>query len=468
MPVDTPLTIRERRHVTDVILGMVATIFQSGTTSAQLSSLLNYISFNADYEWEQGSQQSQIGRNPNIRVGTRLERHLTTVKASTILSVLLKARPINPDLVSSLDSCCGGPQGNVSWILSTLVNTFDDEIRSIGIRCLADYMDILVSRGDTLLHYLSEDRKDEPGREGGRRGNTARKLSVKFTSVGKSLSTAIGGQVLSTVLPTTKPVSIDIVYKLLWHLLKCHRARMGRHTHTALIYLLVEDRGYRDATESLMEELVVADNVLHTGYRLCLKHDRNLLLEVESVTGKRLRQNSAVNMVLRLLRFLPNKWKEKWLLDLVTLTLTCPANIPVLVEDPDWQPSLFHVVSDTVEEINAKHGPQEDEPETKTTNEALGSTDESDRIIKEVRSGELLGVNNLSLSTPEDQVRMQARFNLSLKLYSILLGYCFRQGGEKVSSERKTLVSQSETQSNPILDRASTQWNRRRLWSGFA
>lgn len=431
---NTQLTVQERRHAVDVILGMVATIFRGGTTSSQLTSLLNYISYNADYEWEQGSQQSQVGSSPNLRLGTRLERHLTTIKASTLLSILLKARPTNPELVSGLDLCCGGSQGTVSWILATLVNTFDDEVRSIGIRCLADYMDILASKADTLLHHVPEVISDEGGLPSRRVGKTARKLSVTFTSVGKTLSEAIGGgQALAT---STKPVSIDIVYKLLWHLLKCHRTRLAKKTHAALIYLLVEDRGYTATTETLMKELVVADNVLQTGYKLSLKHDRILIVEIESISGKRLRQTTAINMILRLLRFLPASWKEKWLLDLAMLVHTCPSNIPILVEGTDWQPSLFHVVSDTVEEISAKHGSQDEKHDTRSvepnrkTSDDKESWDEADSMLKEVRSGELLDQN---MSTPEDQVRMQARFNLSLKLYSTLLGYCFRQGGEKVS-----------------------------------
>lgn len=417
-------------------------MLQSGTTSGQLVPLLNYISFNADYDWEQGSRLSQAGMNPNIRSGTRLERHISTVKASTILGVLLKARPIDSELQSSLVSCYGSSQGFLSWILSTLVNTFDDEIRAIGIKCLADCMDTHVAKGDTV-NSVPDENSDESARMGSRPvGNSSRKMSVTLTSVGKSLSTAIGGQVLSTVMQTTKPVSIDIIHKLLWHLLKCHRARMGRHTHTALIYLLVEVAGNREARESLMEDFVIPDSVLQIGYRLSLKHDHDLAREIEAVAGRRLRHTTAINLVLRLLRFLPNNWKEKWLLDFVTLTHTCPANIQALVNDPDWQPSLFHVISDCLEEINAKHGSQKVQSATITTSEEIydNTAEINDEMygntaVKEVRSGELLSFADLSLSTPEDQVRMQARFNLALKLYSTLLAYCFRQGGEKVSYE---------------------------------
>ena len=451
---------------------MVATILQSGTTPAQLSALVNYISFNADYEWEQGSRQSHAGIDPNIREGTRYERHQANTIASTVLSVLLKARPINLDLISSLASCCGGPQAVLSWILSTLVNTFDDEMRSVGIRCLVDYMDSIVSKADALQYTVQDDAKDE-GRASGheigktsrrmaealtgvgkslstargghgdglRKGsglaieNATRRVSVTLTNVGKTLSTAIGGQMM---LPA-KAVSLEIVYKLLWHLLKSHRARMGRKTHMALNYMLVEGIGHLDTTESLMEQLVVPDTDLHIGYRLNLKRDQDLLLEIESVAGKRLRKNMGINMVLRLLRFLPSTWKDNWLLELVTSTRTCTSNIQILVEDPDWQPSLFHVISDCIEDINTKYNARATlsgamDP-TETADGAHFRADLSDEAqnSKEVRS-EVFGAGEQSISTPDDHVQLQARFNLSLKLYCTLLGYCFRQGGEKVRS----------------------------------
>ena len=103
---DSSLTIQEHHHEVDAVLGMIATILQSGTTPAQLSALVNYISFNAGYEWEEGSRQSHAGVDPNIPDRTRYERHRANTKASTILGVLLKARPINLDLISSLVSCC--------------------------------------------------------------------------------------------------------------------------------------------------------------------------------------------------------------------------------------------------------------------------------------------------------------------------------------------------------------------------
>ena len=43
---------------------------------------------------------------------------------------------------------------------------------------------------------------------------------------------------LSGVLPGGR-VNAKVVYKLLWHLLKCHRERLGAATNAALMYLIV-------------------------------------------------------------------------------------------------------------------------------------------------------------------------------------------------------------------------------------
>ena len=138
-----------------------------------------------------------------------------------------------------------------------------------------------------------------------------------------------------------------------------------------------------------------------------------------------------INMVLRLLRFLPSTWKDNWLLELVTSTRTCTSNIQILVEDPDWQHSLFHVISDCLEEIYATYNTRASLPEIVDPIETSDVADRS-QILKEVRSGVSLGAGVQPTSTPDDHKELQARFNLSLKLYCTLLGYCFRQGGEKV------------------------------------
>jgi hypothetical protein len=431
------LTIRERRQIIDIILGMIAMIVNSGTPSSQLSSLLSYIAFNADYEWDKGSRRSKLGENPNIRIGTRLERHRANVKATAILCSILKARPAQMESIARITFCCGNPQIFMAWILSTLINTFDDEMRSIGIRCLADYIEILHSKPE-LLHYEVDDASNGlEGNVGGRlMGRNGKRMSDAFTSVGKTLTHAMGTQVLHSVNPTHKLVNIDIVYKLLWHLLKCHRARMGRATYTALLYLVVEDHLQRDLLSS---QLVLPDKILHLGYVLDLKQEQDSLQEIENVSGKMLRQNASMKMLLRLLRFLPTQWLDKWLFDLVRLIDTCPLNVKMLVEDPDWQSSLFHVLSDCLEEMRSKCKKKNSTTNKKAGFETLESLNLSfsERLleVKEVRSGELThSDDNLAVPEEEGLRSIQKRFDLSFKIYRVLLAHCFRSGGDEVSN----------------------------------
>lgn len=415
----SPLTILERRHIVDVILGMVATMLRFSAAPAHLSPLLNYISFNANYDLENGTAASKSGQNPNARFGTRLERHIATVKASTILCILLKARPPVPNIHQGLNACCDASNGIVSWILCTLVNSFDDEMRSIGIRCLADYLDSIECKIDLSSYSDKVDAASEPKELYA--PSNARKLPLSLGSVGKSLTNVMGGgQVLSNALPTSKKFGTDIVYKLLWHLLKCHRARMGGKTHAALLYLVLEDRGLTYNVESLVKGIVVPDTIFHAGYKLCLKHDYRSLLTMENVTGKRLRRSAAINMILRLLKFLSDDWKEKWLLNFVKLTSTCPGNKSIVVEGSDWQPALFHVVSEAVEQVNSTYcigSPAKTNEQKKSGGSTMNQLDRT------CASGQ---------DVSQDHLRIQAIYNLSLKLYSILLGHCFRQGDEQV------------------------------------
>ena len=441
---DSPLTVHERRHVVDIIFGMIANVMVVGATAAEMTPLINFISDNSEYEWEQASLQASRGIDPNLRAGSRKERHLSNLRASSVLFYLFHDRPSPPSLMLNFDSCCGGRQGAVSWILCCLVNSFDDEMRSMGIGCLADYLDVALPNGEKML--LEKGRPEVAPQVStlstSRVGNTAKRLSMSITSMGKGLAAIGSGQVLSSILPPTKPVGVDIVYKLLWHLLKCHRSRVGKKTHASLVYFLVEDRAVDFDCRARITEFVVSDEVLHSGSKLSLGLADALLLEAQSVRGKRLHKKEALNTILRLLRFLPNVWKEKWLHVIVELVTSNSANIGAVVACPEWQSSLFHVISDTLEEFSAKYGDNGKPTKFKelpskedADGDRLGPlTPVSPSSIREVRSGEVGDERGTPNRINDDPTRVEARFNLSLKLYAMLLAHSFRQSGEKVSS----------------------------------
>ena len=410
-----PLTINERRHAIDIILGMVATILVAGTNPTLLGPLIHYIANNVEYEREHAINDTANGRNPLKRTGERHERHLAVVKATSVLLFLLKGRPAARGLFASLTKICGGQHATSSWILCALVNSFDDELRSLGIRCLAEYLDVepdmKLGSDPSSQEYLNGNVL--PAAESSPKP-VGKRLSATFTNMGKGLAAIGGAPLLSSMIHPVNDGS-NISYKLLWHLLKSHRTRMGPKTHSSLVNFLLKDRGVVYDPAFLVRQVVVCDDILRTGCALNMNAVDTMLLECESESGKTLRQGQTLNIVLRLIRYLSDEWKEKWLLDLVDLITTCSSNLSVLVGCPEWQPSLFKLISDAVEELASEFEPK---PHFSESNAA-----------QEIASKEARTTSQTDNS--EGSKRVQARFDLSLKLYTGLLAYCFRQGGEK-------------------------------------
>lgn len=147
MPVDEqssqqPMNAIERHHAVNILLTMIFIMLSQGTSPTDLAPFLQFISFNLESEWEayllKGQQSEEKSVPPN-------ETNVTWC-ACTALLFLLQVRPCVPGLYESFASCCGGVQSGAGWILCSLVHSYDDEIRGIGIRCLAEYLDI-TSRG---------------------------------------------------------------------------------------------------------------------------------------------------------------------------------------------------------------------------------------------------------------------------------------------------------------------------------
>ena len=409
-----PLTLKERRHAFDIILGIIASVLVTGTNPTLLGPLINYISSNIDYEWELASQDAINGRR-SVRTGVRHERHLSAVKSTSVLLFLLKGRPPAPGICMSLSKICGGPYTASSWILCALVNSYDDELRSLGIRCFAEYMDMdpFKKRGSDTKSQEYVDPQDLKAIEGNAI-HVSKRLSVTITNMGKGLAAIGSAPLLSSIIQPSNEGN-RTAYKLLWHLLKSHKTRIGPKTHSALVNFLLYDRGVVYEPIFLIQQFVVSDDVFRTGYALNMNAVETLLLECESVSGKKLRQGPALNTILRLIRFLPEEWKERWLLDLVDFISSFPANLGLLVACSEWQPSLFHLISEAVEEIVMKYEAKPLSPESECQGEIIPSDLESSTH------------RNLT----GERGRVKARFDLSLKLYTALLGYCFRQGGEK-------------------------------------
>ena len=204
-------------------------------------------------------------------------------------------------------------------------------------------------------------------------------------------------------------LNIKIIYKLLWHLLKCHRERLGRNSYAALIYLIINDGSLPSSTIPI-SDIIVPNSERLGGFRLILDE---LDIQSSKVDPRQsIRNKSGASTVLRLIRFLPNEQKERWLFDILAFLLASSLSVSIILSCDDWQPVLFQLVAEVLEEIYGEDATD-------------GDGSDSDKGIQRSQSGQSM-VNTESLSKPS----VRTRYDLSLKLYATLLGHCVRQGDD--------------------------------------
>ena len=326
----TKLTASERNHLVDISLGIIFSILCVKVTSKQLSPLLQFISFNLDSEWEANNDRGISSKYSN---GTQTLRFDATVKACALLTILLQFRPVIPGLFDSLNVCLGDI---VSWLLCCLVNSHDDKVRSNGIKCFVALYDTLLT-GESFGSDQSSFAKQLFGMK--------HKAMQTFKNVGSGLG------VIPKVFQVS-PKSVGVAYKLLWYILKSHRYNIGHLSHNALLHALVKKDATTDCSQWLDDLFVVEDHVLRFGY-FFNSSPISLRNKNAQIDGKEwyLRNNFATATILELLRFLPVKDQEIWLFDLLTLVRVSPSCKNNFLDPFDWQHCLFHVASDTVEEL---------------------------------------------------------------------------------------------------------------------
>jgi hypothetical protein len=207
--------------------------------------------------------------------------------------------------------------------------------------------------------------------------------------------------------------NVKVIYKLLWHLLKCHRERLGEKSNAGLMYLLVDDSTSSVKSSLSLADIVVASKTLPGGFAFdiqSLDACHPMLNLAATLSRQNIRNSYSVSTVLRLLRFLSNELKEKWLFDFLALMLASPNSVAVVLSCDDWQPCLFQLVAEVVEEINggdngengfidASQGPEMNHESRKYKNDVARKFDTQ------------------SLSKPS----VRTRYDLSLKLYSSLV-----------------------------------------------
>ncbi len=401
------LSTAEEIFVVDVLLGMVAMMLTQRSPSQSLCPLLTFITYNLDLEWESASAGI---RNENDQIFRRSNRYLSTVKAVGILFFLLQKSPRVPLLMESLADIFDN--GTSSWIMCCLVNSFDDTVRGLGIKCLAAYLhqshpidNLVTTNGAMTVHP-------------GEKIHKTMKLGMEVIhSANTMLSSVFSGR-----------ANVKVIYKLLWHLLKCHRERLGSASNSALMYLIMHD-GSTVFTLITLSDIIVPNSPNLGGFYLNMDQFVNQSSMVDS--RQSIRNTYGVSTVLRLLKFLSNEHKERWLFDILAILLASPTSVDVLLSCDDWQPVLFHLVAEVLEEIHGgdSYRATGDAANSKSATNALSGT---------------TAVNTETLAKPS----VRTRYDLSLKLYSTLLGHCVRQGDEKAFNAVEMAGSLQRTDAN--------------------
>jgi hypothetical protein len=283
-----------------------------------------------------------------------------------------------------------------------MVNSFDEYIRALGIRSLTAYIDGLFlasSRSSIIDAFHLADSTSAPG-----------KASL--------LKSVVKIRVGNAAEHGTR-MNIPVIHKLLWHLLKCHRDRLCGKTHAALINMLVAHDGTKNS-EIISKIPVIKDDVLQSGY----KFDYNLATENEQSSidsEQRLRSTFALNTILRLLRFLRPDAIERWLFDLLTLVRISQESLAAFLPSSEWQPCLFFLLSEIVEEISRQklNGPNEEVVESLPNNGQLPVSGETDVASLDTPIAAFLNSESCS-----DAVKLisssgvMTRFDLCTKLFT--------------------------------------------------
>jgi hypothetical protein len=219
------------------------------------------------------------------------------------------------------------------------------------------------------------------------------------------------------------------------------------------MYLLVDDSSSNVKSSLSLSDIVVPARFL-PGFVLDIE-EFNASQSKTNVAATLSRQNIrnvyGVSAVFRLLRFMSNEQKEKWLFDLLALILASRTSVTVILSCDDWQPCLFQLVAEVFEEINGDNSCT-----------SSSTTCSCDSEVKSSNEAHVQKFDTHALSRPS----VRTRYDLSLKLYSSLvsvmhgvrpvvwfqiflqmffsvcqLGHCVRKGDDKAFDGVETAAS---------------------------
>jgi hypothetical protein len=208
----------ERHHVIDIYFGMIFQLLSAGSNVDGFSQFIHILSHYLEVEWGQASQEISMEGDGIKRSGVREERYLFTHKACTLLLFLFHIRPTVAGLYEGFAATCGSVQDGAGWILSAMVNSFCDQIRSIGVRVLVVYLERTSQSPDLPLSLeisLALDSEKSKGFDG--KSTIQENTRNLISNVGQGFLSTNVGKGLATVrsrLLSPSQLTPRIIYKV--------------------------------------------------------------------------------------------------------------------------------------------------------------------------------------------------------------------------------------------------------------
>lgn len=291
------------------------------------------------------------------------------------------------------------------------MNSHCDQIRSIGIRCVHAYMRATTHGPDLPLSFSPENislrgvHKKMINGPGTLQENTISLIS----NVGQGLLNASERKEKSVDgMNEQSRLTPRVIYKLLWHLLKSHRYRMGVYTQAALISMVFKKENPFLSNEILKKSLILTNSSLPLATKVDFDSIKSLMATCSIGENECISDALSLNTILRALRFLPCEYSSHWLSSLVDLCRKNQRSTSILAACADWQPCLFQLISEIIENMAPSISSKDSKGEDPHSQEEENST-------------QLVPWKGSNKS-----------FELSLELYSILLGFIIRNNSEKV------------------------------------
>jgi hypothetical protein len=414
--------------VSDYVYGIIFELLASETSSCDLSPLLNYVSYHADC-----ISTSHISNN---------KAHIMEVrKGGTILLFLLQIRPRITGLYESFAQCCGSIQSGIAWLLSCMINTPDDEIRSLGLRCVASYLDATSKGPDSPLALTTASHlSDTEAVKSGEASSSVSRARSRVALIAKGIA-SIGPSARSIILAPSK-ITARVALKYIWNLLRSTRLQLGDNTRSALLFWIMDDNGILSSSLSSLNyvrsHLVISQGEGLHGPALSYTWSHRILQETGNVVGRSLHNTTAIETVLRLIRYLKSDDQDQWLKDLLGLSSAGRRSVSLIASISDWQPCLFHLISETLEELHISQ-----DCNHQGTMDFLDNNDDSDNKNATVSSA--------GSAANRDQPGPMKRLDRCLELYSALLGHIVREGGEQVRAIGEMIHLMIKALSHSIL-----------------